>query len=151
MTSTYESKHGTVSRPPFDLYMAFTDMRNFLNMLPEDKREGVEADFDTIHATIQGVSIGVKVHERQPYTKITLVDYGAPFAFQAVLHFDPMAEPGRTDFFIEASAELNFMMKMVIGSKIKDALDKVVDALVDISNGKMPEGIDPSQFPGFRQ
>ena len=32
------------------------------------------------------------------------------------------------------------------GGKIKSGLDKVVDGLVDVSNGKMPEGFDPSQF-----
>ena len=51
MTSKFDSKHGIVSRPPFDLYMAFTDMRNFQAMLPEDKREGVTADFDTLQAS----------------------------------------------------------------------------------------------------
>ena len=41
-------------------------------------------------------------------------------------------------------------MRMMLGSKLKDALDKMVDALADISRGKMPEGIDPSMFPeGF--
>ena len=65
MTSKFDSKHGIVSRPPFDLYMAFTDMRNFQQMLPEDKREGVTADFDTLQANIQGYSIGVKVYERR--------------------------------------------------------------------------------------
>ena len=30
--------------------------------------------------------------------------------------------------------------------EIKAGLDKVVDGLVDASNGKMPEGFDPSQF-----
>ena len=28
-----ESKHGTVSRQPYELYMSFTDMRNFLQTL----------------------------------------------------------------------------------------------------------------------
>ena len=28
----------------------------------------------------------------------------------------------------------------------KDALDKVVDSLVDMSEGRMPEGFDPSMF-----
>ena len=36
--------------------------------------------------------------------------------------------------------------KMLLGSKIKDGLNKIVDGLVDASNGKMPEGFDPSQF-----
>ena len=47
-------------------------------------------------------------------------------------------------------AELNFMMKTLLGGKLKDALDKVVDGLVAMSEGRMPEGIDPSMYPeGF--
>lgn len=148
MTSKFDSKHGIVSRNPFDLYMAFTDLRNFQQMLPEDKRDSVTADFDTLQATVQGFSIGVKVSERVPYSKIALVDYGAPFAFQIVLHFDATGTQGQTEFYIEVSAELNLMMKMMLGGKIKDALDKIVDSLVDISNGVMPEGMDPSMFRG---
>ena len=42
------------------------------------------------------------------------------------------------------------MMKMMLGSKLQQALDKVVDSLVDVSEGRMPEGFDPSQF-GMQQ
>ena len=46
--------------------------------------------------------------------------------------------------------ELNFMMKTILGSKIKDALDKAVDGLAAMSEGRLPEGVDPSMFPeGF--
>ena len=142
-----ESKHGTVSRQPYELYMSFVDMRNFLAMLPADKKEGVEADYDTVTATVQGFNIGVKVHDRVPYSRIELVDYGAPFAFHLELNFLPSAEnPYKTDFWIKLDADLNLMMKMMLGGKIKDALDKLVDGLADASNGKMPEGFDPSQF-----
>ena len=41
-----ESKHGIVSRQPHELYMSFTDLSNFVRMLPEDKREMVTADMD---------------------------------------------------------------------------------------------------------
>ena len=142
-----ESKHGTVSRQPYELYMSFVDMRNFLMMLPEDKREAVQADYDTLTATVQGFNIGVKVHERVPYSRIELVDYGAPFAFHIELHFDASpSEPYKTDFWIKLEADLNLMMKMMLGSKIKDGLNKIVDGLVDASNGRVPEGFDPSQF-----
>ena len=53
MSTEIKSKHGIVSKQPFELYMAFVDMRNFLQFLPEDKREGVTADYDTISATVQ--------------------------------------------------------------------------------------------------
>lgn len=140
-----ESKHGVVARQPYELYMAMTDLQNFRNMLPEDKKEMVTADYDTLSATVQGFSIGVKVHQRVPYSRIELVDYGAPFAFHVQLHFEPAPQdPYKTDFWIEVEAELNLMMKMMLSGKVKEALDKVVDGLVDASNGKMPEGFDPS-------
>ena len=34
------------------------------------------------------------------------------------------------------------MMKMMLAGKIQEALDKVVDGIVDASNGKKPEGFD---------
>ena len=55
-------------------------------------------------------------------------------------------DPYKTDFWIKLEADLNLMMKMMLGGKIKDGLNKIVDGLVDASNGKMPAGFDPSQF-----
>ena len=135
-----------MSTAPYELYMVFADMRNFMQFLPEDKKEGVEADYDWIHAQVQGFNIGVKVTERVPYSRIEFADDGAPFQFGMTLHFDPAADPYKTDFQIVVSAELNFMMKTLLGGKIKEALDKVVDALVAMSEGRMPEGVDPSMF-----
>ena len=144
-----ESKHGIVSRQPYELYMSMVDLQNFQRMLPEDKRSMVQASYDTLTATVQGFNIGVKVHQRVPYSRIELVDYGAPFAFHIEIHFEPAAEDAyKTDFWIKAEAELNLMMKMMLSGKIKEALDKVVDGLVDASNGKMPEGFDPNLWPG---
>ena len=78
------------------------------------------------------------------------VDDGAPFHFFLTLHFDAASDPYKTDFQIVVDAELNFMMKTLLGGKIKDALDKVVDSLVAMSEGRMPEGVDPSMYPeGF--
>ena len=148
-TTVIESKHGVVSRQPAELYMAFTDMRHFQEMLPPERRSQITADYDTLTATVQGFSIGVKVFERTPYSRIELVDFGAPFAFHIDLFFDPgpMASL-TTDFHIRVEADLNLMMKMMLGGKIREGLDKIVDGLVDASNGKMPEGFDPSQM-GF--
>lgn len=150
MAAEYKSKHGIVSRPPYELYMSFVDMRNFVNMLPEDKRGDVKADYDSLSVTVQGFSLGVRVTQRIPYSRIDVTGDGAPFNFDISVHFDSTSDSSRTDFWIELSADLNFMMKMMLGSKIQEALDKVVDSLVDISEGRMPQGIDPSMFPGSK-
>ena len=140
-----ESKHGTVSRQPYELYMSMTDLENFKRMLPQDKQDMMTATYDTLTVSVQGFNIGVKVHNRVPYSLIELVDFGAPFAFHIDLHFDPApTDAYKTDFWIKAEADLNLMMKMMLGGKIKEAMDKIVDGLVDASNGIMPPGFDPN-------
>lgn len=143
MATEIKSKHGLVSKQPFELYMAFVDMRNFLQFLPEDKKESVEADYDTLTATVQGFKIGVIVRNRTPYSSIEFVDNGAPFQFGGVLHFDAVpSDPSKTDFHIEFRAELNLMMKMMLGGKLREAMDKLVDGLVAMSEGRLPDGVD---------
>jgi hypothetical protein len=127
--------------------MAFTDMRNFVNMLPEDKKQDIQADFDTLSTTVQGFNVGLKVQDRTPYSKISYVDNGAPFHFCINLCFDSdNGAQDKTDFHIDVDADLNFMMKMMLAGKIKEALDKIVDGIADVCDGKIPEGVDPSMF-----
>lgn len=147
MAVEIKSKKGVVSKAPYELYMAFADMRNFVQFLPEDKKQDVTAEYDSLHAVVQGFNIGVRVTERVPYSRIEFEDDGAPFQFHLTMHFDAAADPYKTDFQIVLDAELNFMMKTLLGGKLKEALDKVVDALVDMSEGRMPEGVDPSMYP----
>jgi hypothetical protein len=126
--------------------MGFVDMRNFVRFLPEEKKQGVEADYDSIKAEVQGFTVGVKVVERVPYSRIVFQDDGAPFSFNMTLHFDPASDPYKTDFQICLDADLNFMMKTLLGSKLQEGLNKIVDGLVAMSEGRMPEGVDPSMF-----
>lgn len=148
MAVEIQSKKGIVSKAPHELYMLFVDMRNFVNFLPEEKKQGVTADYDSIHAEVQGFNIGVKVVERVPYSRVVFQDDGAPFTFEVAMFFNPApANPYKTEFQIILEAELNFMMKTILGGKLKDALDKVVDSLVAMSEGRMPEGFDPSMMP----
>ena len=152
MAVEIKSKRAVVSKAPYELYMLFTDMRNFVNLLPEDKKEGVEADYDWIHAQVQGFNVGVKVVSRVPYSKIEYADDGAPFKFLLSMHFDPSTDPYKTEYHITLDADLNFMMKALLGSKLQEALDKIVDSIAAMSEGRMPEGIDPSMYPeGFNK
>ena len=147
MTAHYTSKHGQVAKRPEELFMAFTDMRNFAKMVPQDKvKAEITADFDNLTATVQGFRIGVRVDERQPYRLIRISSSESPVEFVAVLHFEPSELPGRTDFWIDLDANLNFMMKTMLGSKLQQVIDKMVDSLVDASEGRMPQM--PEEFRG---
>ena len=140
MTAHYTGKHGQVAKRPEELYMAFTDLRNFAQMVPTDKVQAeVQADFDTLTVTVQGFRIGVRVDEREPYRLIRLGSADSPVEFVGVLHFEPSSLPDRTDFWIDLDANLNFMMKTMLGGRIQQAVDKIVDGLVDASEGRMPQ------------
>lgn len=139
MTAHYTSRHGQVSKGPEELYMAFCDMSNFSKLMPGQQKAEVTADYDNLKITVQGFTIAVKIDERQPYHLIRIISVESPVEFVGALHFDPSALPGKTDFSIVLDVNLNFMMKTMLGGKIQQALDKVVDTLVDISEGKMPQ------------
>ncbi len=139
MTAHYESKHGQVSKQPAELYMAFCDMRNFSNLAGAQTQAEIEADYDTLSISIQGFRIGVRIVDREPYRLVRMSSFDSPVEFVGMLRFEPSAvEPGKTDFSIVLDANLNFMMKTMIGGKIQQGLDKAVDTLVEISEGKMP-------------
>lgn len=138
----YNSKQGIVSRSREELYMAFTDLSRFREMLPDDKKEMVSADFDHLSATVQNFTIGVQVTQRLPYERIELANAeGAPFAFNVKLHFDDTGDPQKTGFSLSVEADLNLVMKAMLGGRIKDGLDKIVDGVVDVSEGRIPEGM----------
>jgi hypothetical protein len=123
--------------------MMFVDMRNFLSFIPEDKRQEVIADYDTLTVTIQGFKLRVMIKDRRPYSEISFIDDGAPFQFSGSLHFDAVPDnPAKTDFHIEFRAELNLMMKLLLGNKLREVADKIVDGLVAVSEGRLPEGMD---------
>lgn len=146
MTAHYTSKHGQVAKRPEELYMAFTDLRNFAQMVPAAQMQAeIKADYDNLSVVVQGFRISVRVDERQPYSLIRLGSAESPVEFVGVLHFEPSVEPGRTDFWIDLDANLNFMMKTMLGNKLQQALDKMVDGLVDASEGRIPPMPD-----GFR-
>lgn len=141
MSAHYTSKHGDVSKCPEELYMVFSDLSNFARMVPPGVQADVQADFNNLSATVQGMTIAVRVDDRQPYRLIRIGSAQSPLEFVAVLHFEPSMVPGHTDFFIDLDANLNFMLKAMLGSKLQEAIDKLVDGLVAASEGRMPAGM----------
>lgn len=113
-------------------------------MVPGQTQAEVTADYDHLSVVVQGFTIGVRIDDRVPYSLIRIGSAESPVEFVAVLHFDDPGIPGKTDFSISLDANLNFMMKTMLGNKVQEALDKAVDTLVDISEGRMPQM--PSDF-----
>ena len=131
-----------IRQPAHLLYAAFSDLRNFVERLPEDKKQGIKATQDTIEGTVKGISTGVKIVERTPFSHIRITDFsesGAPpiFPFELNLYF-AVRDEQTTDFHMELNAELSFMFKVMIGGKLQEGIDKITEQLAMAAEGKMP-------------
>ena len=138
--ANYTSKKGTLSYPSITLFDRLTDLSGLLSSLPEDKRNYVTLEDDKIKVEYAGFSMSVRLKEKIPFNLVVYEGAeGAPFHFTVTFHLDPAEMPGETVFWIEADADLNFMMRSLLSGKIQEGLDKVVDAVV---SGQVPYSND---------
>jgi len=142
MTEEIRGKSVVIGRPSYEIYNAFSDMRNLTARLPEQYRDKVTAESDTITVTVQGFNLGVKVNDRVPFSRIDFAQYGnAPFPFLFSMFMEPKDDT-TTFFHIELRCELNMMMKMMLGKKLQEMVDKITDGVAQAASGKMPEGYE---------
>lgn len=130
-----------VKHPPVVLYTLFSDLRRFADNLPADLKDKVTVDADTIVASAQGIEMGLRVDQRIPYSLISLAETGKfPFPFKINFHFSPVGADGSL-FYIELYAELPTMVKMMMGGKLQEMVDKITDQIEQALNGQMPTAV----------
>lgn len=135
-----------VKAPAHALYSIFSDMNNIVKHLPQEKRKGVKTTEDTLEGIFQGFSMGLKIVEREPFSSVIYEQFGnSPFKFRLILFFDA-TDVAVTDFHLELDAELNFMMKTLIGGKMQELVDKITDGLSVAFEGKVPPDMDPEEI-----
>ena len=83
--------------------------------------------------------MGLRVDQRIPYSLISFAETGKfPFPFKFYFHFSPVGLDS-TLFNLELEAELPTMVKMMVGGKLQEMVDKVTDQLEQAFNGKIPQ------------
>lgn len=125
----YKSNTVVVDRSPRDLFNMLTNVEGIIASLPEDKRQYVSVDGDNIIVEYVGFRIVINIKEKLPFSRFVLTDAEAPFHFTLTFHFDPAELLTQTTLWIEVFADLNFMMKTMLGSKIQEALDQMVQSI----------------------
>ena len=91
--------------------------------------------------------MGAAISERIPFSCIKIKEHGqTPFQFEVSLFFDA-ADVQKTMFHMEVDAELPFMVKMLIGNKLQEVVDKITEQLALASEGKIsPEDLKMDPF-----
>ncbi|MBO4571620.1 MAG: hypothetical protein J5699_06825 [Bacteroidales bacterium] len=140
MLEEVKGKTIIINKPSYAIYTALSDLNNIAAALPEQYRDKVTIDNDTIIGQVQGFSIGVKVNNRTPFSRIDFEQAGQmPFPFLLSFFTEP-SDDNTTYFHIELRAELNTLMKMMFGKRLQEIVDKLTDGISAAAAGQMPEG-----------
>ena len=128
-----------INKPSYAIYTALSDLNNIAAALPEQYRDKVTIDQDTITGQVQGFQIGVKVNNRTPFSRIDFEGAGqVPFPFLLSFFTEP-ADDNTTYFHIELKAELNTLMKMMFGKRLQEVVDKLTEGVSAAASGQIPE------------
>ena len=133
----YVSKTVSINRAAEQIYTAIADM-SFLEKAiaaaPIDEIQDLRATHDACSFKIKGMETGLQIVEREPYTTVKYTKYGnSPFDFFLWIQLKETA-PYQTCMRIVLKVELNMLMKVMIGGKIKKGLDAAVDRLAQAMN-----------------
>lgn len=130
----YISKQHRILRPAEQIYAAISRFDNLTPALA-DKVDAWQATEDTCSFRAKGFTVKLRMEERiaPKHVKIVGDEGGVPmdFAFWIQLH---EVSAGDTRMRLVLHVELNMMMKMMIGGKLQDAVDRIAEGIVQAMN-----------------
>jgi len=131
-----ESKVVSIRRLDEDIYKVLSNFQNFTPFAQAAKLENWQAGEDWCRFDAQGVKeAGLRIVDREPHKTIKITGDGQiPFEFFLWIQLKQVA-PYDTRMRITLKANLNFMMKMMLGSKLKQGIDAIADQIATAFNG----------------
>lgn len=125
----YESKQQQVHHPASLIYPLISRLDLFSPAL-QDKVEDWQATPDSCSFKAKSMKICMRIEERveNKHVKIVTDEGGIPLDFAFWVQLKEVA-PNDTRIRMVLHADLNMMMKMMLGGKIQDGLDKAVEQL----------------------
>ncbi|MGM0504545.1 MAG: SRPBCC domain-containing protein [Bacteroidota bacterium] len=140
--SKYTSKIGNINKQDQYIFNFLADFRNLESVIPKDKISDFEATEDRCKFTIEGIGqAGLKTVEKEPCKLIKITSDGkAPFGFSLWIQLKPVDEEENTTAIrLTIDAQLNPMMKMMVGKHLQKGIDSLVDHMVTFFNEKVKE------------
>ncbi|MBQ8334705.1 MAG: polyketide cyclase [Tidjanibacter sp.] len=129
----YESKQQQIRRSAEQIYSALSSFSNFTPMLA-DKVEEWQASDDECSFKVKGMKMALRIVDREPNKTIKIQGAESnPMDFTFWLQLKEVA-PYDTRMRIVVHAELNMMMRMMIGKKLQGAVDQMAEAIATAMN-----------------
>ena len=130
----YTSKQQQIRRPAQQIY---TVVSRFDNLTPAvaDKVEEWQATEDTCSFKAKGFTVKLRMAEKEEPKLIKIVgdDGGVPMDFAFWLQLKEVA-PDDTRMRLVLHIDLNMMMRVMVGSKLQEAVDKIAEAVAQSFN-----------------
>lgn len=93
-----------------------------------DKVQGLEFDSDTMSFTVQGISITLRVIEREPYKCIKFESDKSPVPLNVWIQMLPVDEE-QAKLKVTIRAEVNMFMKAMVTKPLQDGAEKLAEML----------------------
>lgn len=130
----YESKQQQIHHPASLIFPLISRM-DFLTPALQDKVEEWEATPDSCSFKVKGFKVALRIVDKveNKHVKLVADEGGVPVDFTFWIQLHEVA-PTDTRVRMVLHAELNMMMKMMIGGKIQKGLDQAVEGLATALN-----------------
>jgi carbon monoxide dehydrogenase subunit G len=118
----------TIKKPAKDVFNFLADLNNLEKIMPEQVEKWTSTE-NECHFTVKGMaSLGLKVIERVPYTKIALTRNGnAPFEYTITCHVEENGLNSSVRMVFES--DMNMMMKMMAERPLTNFVNMLVHNL----------------------
>lgn len=93
-----------------------------------DKVQGMEFDSDSLSFTVQGISIALRIIEREPYKCVKFESEKSPVPMNLWIQILPV-EAGQAKLKVTIRAEVNMFMKAMVAKPLQDGVDKLAEML----------------------
>ncbi len=142
-TTKYTSEVKIISNNQETIYNFLSNMENLgkfitpealsalSEKMPKFNISNFVADRDSCQFTVSGFgNTGLRIVNREPFKTIKIGGNGnVPFDFNLWIQLLP-GEAYQTQMRLTVQAELSIMMKMIVGKKLEEGINKIADALV---------------------
>ncbi|MBR2351588.1 MAG: polyketide cyclase [Alistipes sp.] len=130
----YESKQQQICKSASQIYPYISSF-SLLTPAVADKVEEWSATDDSCSFRVKGFTVKLRMVDKveNKHVKISGDEGGVPIDFNFWIQLHEV-EPGDTRVRLVLHAELNMMMRMMVGGKLKKGLDQAVEGLAAAFN-----------------
>ena len=129
----YESHQVVIRKPETLIYTILSDFKNFSPAL-EGKVEDWKVEGDSCLFKVKGLTAGMRIVDRIPSNTIKIQgDETSPMPFTFWIQLKQVSVDD-TRMKLTLHTKLNMMMKMMLGKKLQEGINKMADSIAESFN-----------------